>query len=284
MNANNWNSAVTVRLSDDNKGYYVHGDERIPSDVLLPRVTGILNIIEKQGLRTWAMNMALDYLREHINTTDTGSPAEAVRNALSPEALNELLENASHAHEQKRDTAADYGVDAHALLQQLYIDPETAVPDEFRPVVDAWEEWIDNAGLKIIGTELSMYYYNDALSFAGTADLLAVNSDGIPVICDYKTGANVYPEYALQMAAYSLALSYCNSRGHSTDKLFTDEQIENTRAFIIKLPKEEGKLPDIKEVNNLAKQRQAFTYACMLRQWQSGRDKWVKKSRKKIII
>lgn len=284
MNANNWNSAVTVRLSDDNKGYYVHGDERIPSDVLLPRVTGILNIIEKQGLRTWAMNMALDYLREHINTTDTGSPAEAVRNALSPEALNELLENASHAHEQKRDTAADYGVEAHALLQQLYIDPETAVPDEFRPVVDAWEEWIDNAGLKIIGTELSMYYYNDALSFAGTADLLAVNSDGIPVICDYKTGANVYPEYALQMAAYSLALSYCNSRGHSTDKLFTDEQIENTRAFIIKLPKEEGKLPDIKEVNNLAKQRQAFTYACMLRQWQSGRDKWVKKSRKKIII
>lgn len=284
MNANNWNSAVTVRLSDDNKGYYVHGDERIPSDVMLPRVTGILNIIEKQGLRTWAMNMALDYLRAHINTTDTGSPAEAVRNALSPEALNELLENASHAHEQKRDTAADYGVEAHALLQQLYIDPETAVPDEFRPVVDAWEEWIDNAGLKIIGTELSMYYYNDAFSFAGTADLLAVNSDGIPVICDYKTGANVYPEYALQMAAYSLALSYCNSRGHSTDKLFTDEQIENTRAFIIKLPKEEGKLPDIKEVNNLAKQRQAFTYACMLRQWQSGRDKWVKKSRKKIII
>jgi len=284
MNANNWNSAVTVRLSDDNKGYYVHGDERIPSDVMLPRVTGILNIIEKQGLRTWAMNMALDYLRAHINTTDTGSPAEAVRNALSPEALNELLENASHAHEQKRDTAADYGVEAHALLQQLYIDPETAVPDEFRPVVDAWEEWIDNAGLKIIGTELSMYYYNDAFSFAGTADLLAVNSDGIPVICDYKTGANVYPEYALQMAAYSLALSYCNSRGHSKDKLFTDEQIENTRAFIIKLPKEEGKLPDIKEVNNLAKQRQAFTYACMLRQWQSGRDKWVKKSRKKIII
>jgi len=284
MNANNWNSAVTVRLSDDNKGYYVHGDERIPEDVMLPRVTGILNIIEKQGLRTWAMNMALDYLREHINTTDTGSPAEAVRNALSPEALNELLENARHAHEQKRDTAADYGVEAHALLQQLYIDPETAVPDEFRPVVDAWEEWIDNAGLKIIGTELSMYYYNDAFSFAGTADLLAVNSDGIPVICDYKTGANVYPEYALQMAAYSLALSYCNSRGHSTDKLFTDEQIENTRAFIIKLPKEEGKLPDIKEVNNLAKQRQAFTYACMLRQWQSSRDKWVKKSRKKIVI
>ena len=269
MNANNWNSAVTVRLSDDNKGYYVHGDERIPSDVVLPRVTGILNIIEKQGLRTWAMNMALDYMKENIGTDIP---------------FHELLENARHAHEQKRDTAADYGVEAHALLQQLYIDPETAVPDEFRPVVDAWEEWIDNAGLKIIGTELSMYYYNDAFSFAGTADLLAVNSDGIPVICDYKTGANVYPEYALQMAAYSLALSYCNSRGHSTDKLFTDEQIENTRAFIIKLPKEEGKLPDIKEVNNLAKQRQAFTYACMLRQWQSGRDKWVKKSRKKIVI
>ena len=294
MNANNWNSAVTVRLSDDNKGYYVHGDERIPSDVLLPRVTGILNIIEKQGLRTWAMNMALDYVREEIYD-HVGSPAKPWSDDLktlgAPPADNSIeygleyiLGMAQFAHEDKRDTAADYGVEAHALLQQLYIDPETAVPDKFRPVVDAWEEWIDNAGLKIVGTELSMYYYNDAFAFAGTADLLAVNSDGIPVICDYKTGKFVYPEYALQMAAYSLALSYCNSRGHSKDKLFTDEQIENTRAFIIKLPKEEGKLPDIKEVNNLAKQRQAFTYACMLRQWQSSRDKWVKKSRKKIII
>ena len=29
-----WKSKVKVTLSDDNKGYHVHGDERIPKDVV----------------------------------------------------------------------------------------------------------------------------------------------------------------------------------------------------------------------------------------------------------
>ena len=265
MNANNWNSAVTVRLSDDNKGYYVHGDERIPSDVVLPRVTGILNIIEKQGLRTWAMNMALDYMKENIGTDIP---------------FHELLENARLAHEEKRDIAADYGTEAHALLQQLCIDPDTAVPDKFVPVVSAWEEWLDNSGLSILDTETSLYYHDttskDApISFAGTADLIAMDKDGTPVICDYKTGARLYPEAALQMAAYSLGLAYCG-----IGKFLDAGNMVNTKAFVIRLPKEEGTLPEIREVRNLDDQRQAFINACKLRQWQSSRDKWVPKRKK----
>jgi len=260
-----WKSKVKVALSDDNKGYHVHGDERIPEDIVLPRVTGILNIIEKQGLRTWAMNMALDYMRENIGND---IPFE------------ELLENARLAHEQKRDIAADYGTEAHALLQQLCIDPDTAVPDKFVPVVSAWEEWLDNSGLTILDTETSLYYHDttskDApISFAGTADLIAMDKDGTPVICDYKTGARLYPESALQMAAYSLGLAYCG-----IGKFLDAGNMVNTKAFVIRLPKEEGTLPEIREVRNLDDQRQAFINACKLRQWQSSRDKWVPKRKK----
>ena len=260
-----WKSKVKVMLSDDNKGYHVHGDERIPEDVVLPRVTGILNIIEKQGLRTWAMNMALDYMKENIGTDIP---------------FHELLENARLAHEEKRDTAADYGTEAHALLQQLCIDPDTAVPDKFVPVVSAWEEWLDNSGLTILDTETSLYYHDttskDApISFAGTADLIAMDKDGTPVICDYKTGARLYPEAALQMAAYSLGLAYCG-----IGKFLDAGNMVNTKAFVIRLPKEEGTLPEIREVRNLDDQRQAFINACKLRQWQSSRDKWVPKRKK----
>jgi len=269
-----WKSKVKVTLSDDNKGYHVHGDERIPKDVVLPRVTGILNIIEKQGLRTWAMNMALDNIKENL------SYLSSKRIELTDDGIDDLIERARLAHEEKRDIAADYGTEAHALLQQLCIDPDTAVPDKFVPVVSAWEEWLDNSGLTILDTETSLYYHDttskDApISFAGTADLIAMDKDGTPVICDYKTGARLYPESALQMAAYSLGLAYCG-----IGKFLDAGNMVNTKAFVIRLPKEEGTLPEIREVRNLDDQRLAFINACKLRQWQSSRDKWVPKRKK----
>ena len=268
-----WRNAIDVILSDDDKGYHVHGDERISREVVLPRVTSILNIIEKQGLRTWAMNMALQYVRDNLQ-------AERMKDMYSSMKVDELLEEAAKAHLVRRDTAADYGTEAHALLQQLVIDPNTAVPDKFAPVVNAWDEWLNESDISIIATEMSVYYHDSVqneppVSFAGTADLIAVDSDNNPVICDYKTGAKVYPEYALQMGAYSLGLSYCG-----IGNFFSATQLKNTRAFVIRLPKEENSSTEIKEVLDMGAQREAFLTACKLRQWQSSRNKWVPKRRK----
>jgi len=279
-----WRNAIDVILSDDDKGYHVHGDERISREVVLPRVTSILNIIEKQGLRTWAMNMALQYVRDNLAEVMAGPPGLADAPMKSDYTLGlrieELLEEAAKAHLVKRDTAADYGTEAHALLQQLVIDPNTAVPDKFAPVVNAWDEWLNESDISIIATEMSVYYHDSVqneppISFAGTADLIAVDSDNNPVICDYKTGAKVYPEYALQMGAYSLGLSYCG-----IGNFFSATQLKNTRAFVIRLPKEENSSTEIKEVLDMGAQREAFLTACKLRQWQSSRNKWVPKRRK----
>ena len=77
------------------------------------------------------------------------------------------------------------------------------------------------------------------------------------------------------MAAYSLGLAYCG-----IGKFLDAGNMVNTKAFVIRLPKEEGTLPEIREVRNLDDQRQAFINACKLRQWQSSRDKWVSKRKK----
>tara|TARA_R100000306_G_scaffold61310_1_gene63499 strand:- start:2798 stop:3619 length:822 start_codon:yes stop_codon:yes gene_type:complete len=259
-----WKENVKVSLSKDDKGYNVTGDERIEPDKVLPRVTSILNVIDKPALRTWAMDQALAYIKEQTS----GHPV------VGSLLLDNILENAPNAHRKKRDTAANYGTEAHALLQYLCIDSEIAIPDKFLPVVTAWNKWMAESGLRIIDTEVAMYYHNN-IAFAGTADLIAVDSDGYPVIVDYKTGAHIYREAALQMGAYSMALAYCNN----SYQFFSYEQIEQTRAIVIRLPKEEGELPEIKEVADIMKHQAAFTHACKLRQWMSSRDKWVRKPR-----
>ena len=269
---NDWRSKVKVSLTEDAKEYVVTGDERVPADVTLPRVTGILNIIEKQGLRTWAMDMALEHIREEFRLFQ--HKHEPSRRPTFP--LDRVLIDARQAHEQKRDTAADFGTEAHALLQQLYLDPDTAVPDEFRTVVDSWDKWMTESGLEVIATEQQLYYHdstsrNSPVSFAGTADLIAVDSNGIPVVCDYKTGSRIYAEYSLQMAAYTLALTYCG-----IGNFLNARDASLTRAFVVRLPKEEGKDIEVKEVNDVLVQQEAFIHACKLRQWQSGRSKWVR--------
>ena len=61
-----WNKTVSIEVADNNKQYVVKGDKRIAEDTYLDRVTSILGIIDKYPLRIWAMNQALDYVKEHI--------------------------------------------------------------------------------------------------------------------------------------------------------------------------------------------------------------------------
>ena len=263
-----WSEEITVSLHENGKGYLVSGDSRIKEDEFFPRVTSVLDILEKYGLRTWAMRMALAYVEDNL--------AEATRIHSFDKALDLTLKGAAVAHEERRDTAADFGTEAHALLQQLFIDPNTVVPDEFRSVVHAWMQWLDESELKVLSTEQQLYYSDTTssmapITFAGTADLIALDKQGMPVICDWKTGANIYPEYALQMAAYSMGLGFCG-----VGRFLNAEQIANTRAIVVKLPKEEDGKLEFKEVNNLFYHEEIFAYACKLKQWKSDRNKWMK--------
>ena len=268
-----WRDKTNVSLTEDGKGYTVTGDERVPEGIILPRVTGVLSVIEKYGLRTWAMRMALTHVEENL--------AEAAQVMPFDEALKLTLEGAAKAHEERRDTAADYGTEAHARLQQKFIEPDTVVPKEFKPVVDSWEKWMEEAELKVLATEMPLYYHDTVsrmapVSFAGTADLIALDKNGMPVICDYKTGASIYSEYALQMGAYAMSLAFCG-----IGNFLSVDQMRNTRAVVVRLPKEEGLPIEVREVEDVLYHQEVFEYTCKLRQWQSKRNKWIAKKKKR---
>jgi hypothetical protein len=50
--------------------------------------------------------------------------------------------------------------------------------------------------------------YHDVLQYAGTFDLMYVDRDGKRVLLDWKSGKRLYPEFALQMAAYAYAWEF----------------------------------------------------------------------------
>jgi RecB family exonuclease len=139
--------------------------------------------------------------------------------------------------------------------------------------VDAWTEWLDTSDLEIVGTEVPLYYNVGGIAYAGTCDVLAVDKDDNFVICDYKTGKYMYREYPLQMAAYAMALEFC------IDVPVTSK----VRAFIVKLPKEEGTDPEIREVAHLPEQQDTFIDACKLKLWSSRRDKLLPKRKKSAV-
>ncbi len=250
------------------------GDRYVIGDVEYPRVTGILGIIDKYGLRTWAMNQALDYIRN--NRQHYSLPRYYIEDDKSVNDMETMLLDASKAHEEKRDTAADYGTEAHALLQQLTLDENTGIPEKFAPVVDAWQEWMDESGMQILSTEQTLHYNKDGIRFAGTADLICLDKDFNVVIVDYKTGARIYPEYALQMAAYSLGMQDCWGKRKDVGVGAAD-----IKAVVMRLPKEEGGKLEYKEVDNLDQQEEAFLHAAHLKLWQSGRNKWKRTMRNK---
>ena len=272
-NINYFNQNNPVSLNDK-------GDRYVIGDVEYPRVTGILGIIDKYGLRTWAMNQALDYIRN--NRQHYSLPRYYIEDDQSVNDMETMLLDASKAHEQNRDTAADYGTEAHALLQQLTLDADTGVPEKFAPVVDAWQEWMDESGMQILATEQTLHYNKGGIRFAGTADLICLDKDLNIVIVDYKTGARIYPEYALQMAAYSLGMqdSWWNRQGNNLIKSGSTF----IKAVVMRLPKEEGGKLEYKEVDNLDQQEEAFLHAAQLKLWQSGRNKWKRATRRKVKV
>lgn len=276
-----WMDALQVNLTEDKKGYTVVGDNRIPDTERLIRVTGVTNVLDKYGLRFWAMNQALDYIRD--NRQHYSLPRYYIEDDPNLNDMESLLLHASKAHEQKRDTAADYGTEAHALLQELYVDTNISVPAKFQPVVDAWEQWLDESELQILAREQSLYYHDEptGVSFAGTADVIAKDADGNYVICDYKTGASIYPEYSLQMAAYVKAFEQLYLYNVIMPSRFPYQQNLKVRAVIVKLPKEEGGELETRELNNIPYHQEAFIHAYHLLKWQSFRGKLLPKPRRK---
>ena len=106
--------------------------------------------------------------------------------------------------EQVRDQAADFGTHAHVAIDQIVQGLEPQIPPEMELVVNNFTEWRRDANLDLHLTETMVF--SDKYRYAGAMDAIAYR-DGSLVALDWKTSNGLYPEYALQVAAYANALA-----------------------------------------------------------------------------
>jgi len=150
-------------------------------------VTTVLAGLAKPGLALWPMYEAIDWLKK--NPDD--------------------FEGAEKAYLIKSDKGKSVGTDVHAALENYLNGRGVIMSDDiFKPYM-AFNSWFADNDPKVLATE--QIIYSKKYDYAGTYDVL-LDLDGKVVLCDIKTTnasrsapLGIYPEYLLQLGAYSLA-------------------------------------------------------------------------------
>jgi len=158
----------------------------------LVSVTRLKDLLHSGGLETWklktvARNMALRPDLQMLAGND-----ETLYKAAMEAARDERKANA--------------GTAVHKLVELVEagtLDMDF-VPEASRPYVEQYVAARQRWGLRVVDQEFTVY--NLTVGYAGTADMLAGFGDRPDLfIMDVKTGADVWPETAKQLAAYANA-------------------------------------------------------------------------------
>lgn len=162
-------------------------------------VTTILQLLSKEGLMTWPMYEAIDYLKSH--------PGD--------------YENAAKAYIKKSDRGKDTGTEVHTFVekflaafddkaqQEAILVSINGLSPEAAGSARLFVEWLMTTNPKILASE--QIVYSKQYDYCGTYDAL-MEINGKVVICDIKTNNSskqaplgIYPEMFLQLGAYALA-------------------------------------------------------------------------------
>jgi hypothetical protein len=186
---------TTPKLTRRNYGrghsYYLDG-------VKIPGVTAILGDgLAKPALINWAAKTVAGYAVDNWAT-------------LGELKLSERLKTLEGAHYADRDAAGKRGTEVHRLAEQLNKGTEVAVPEELAGHVEAYVKFLDEHDPRVILTECSVVHLMGKNEYAGTLDMVAhFPALRQTLLCDIKTArSGVFPDNALQLAAYRYATSY----------------------------------------------------------------------------
>jgi len=113
---------------------------------------------------------------------------------------------------QKRDNAAVRGTRIHKFAEQVISGEAVEVPLALVPHVEQVARFLDEWRVRPLLVEKVIGSYR--FGYAGTFDLIGALPDGRRVLFDYKTGdSGIWPDHALQLAAYAHADAYVGSEG-----------------------------------------------------------------------
>ena len=173
--------------------YTWNDGETVVSDI--PSVTTIIGkILDKSGaIAGWARRetaaCAVRNLDMLVRMRDTGGDAAAT------DWLKKIPD-------YQRDSAADVGSRIHALAEQINRGLEPAVTPEEAPFIDSYRRFLADFRPRFLAAEEMVVSLRHR--YAGTLDAIAL-IHGETWLLDLKSGSGVYPETALQLAAYGAA-------------------------------------------------------------------------------
>ena len=162
----------------------------------LPSVTTLLNMLAKPAFVRWAANQAASYAADNWEE-------------LAHLPISERIKLIGSAAEQNRQTAAATGTQIHQWAEQLITTGEVSgIPERFLSAVEGFARWWRASGWTKLHSEALVWSEEDeygGAAYAGKLDLLALDRDGRVILADLKTGAGIWPEMAMQIAAYANA-------------------------------------------------------------------------------
>lgn len=156
----------------------------------VPSVTNIIGVLDKPALPRWAAKMVAEN-------------AWKMRHSLVEMGEAECIDVLKGSPWRKSNRAADRGTTVHDYLHAAAESVELVeLEGEAAAYKVGADDFLDRYKPQFVRTEFTVF----GDGYAGTADFMAVIC-GRLVIGDYKTGKDLYPEVALQLAAIRHATS-----------------------------------------------------------------------------
>jgi hypothetical protein len=179
---------ATVGLARDEKHrYFLDGAGPIAS------VTTILQVVDKSGpLVGWAKRITAEAAVKH--RTDLPGWVDT----FGDDAAVSMLTKAATVI---RDRAANAGSEIHSFAEAIARGQEVEVPEDLAPFVASYRQWLADFEPEFLAAEEMVYSHH---GYAGTFDAICRIAGEVWML-DYKTSKGVYPETALQLAAYANA-------------------------------------------------------------------------------
>jgi hypothetical protein len=219
-----------VRL-DFNKAHITYKDSMEQKVV---GVTTALNVLAKPALIPWAYKRGKDGL--------------------------ELYES--------RDKSGDIGTIIHARIMAYFLDYEI---DNFNVSPESWKlsdnslisfyEWARPRKVKSILVETPLI--SEKYRYGGTPDVYG-EMDSRLTLLDFKTGAAIYPDFFLQVAAYS--------------KLLIENGYPHEKIIILNIPKSEGDSFQVQQIGSDDLELQFKKFMHCVEIWELDREMKIKKT------
>ena len=170
-------------------------------------VTWILsNGVPKPALIDWASRTTAEYAVDHWDEL------AAMVTADGKPAISQRLRALERARWETSRSAMARGTDVHRLAMRLAAGEEVDVPEPIAGYVDAYLRFVQDWQPREVLVEVPVF--SRAARYAGTLDLIADLADDARWLLDWKTGdKGIFPESALQLAAYRNAEFYLDADG-----------------------------------------------------------------------